>query len=227
VTLKSLLIGGALALVACTAHAGTLFTQPWDGTQDFYATQTETKGFVGVSAIAYDDFHLDGPSNVTGIDFTGGYFLFKPLTAIEGFTATLYADNAGAPGAVISTDYVTAFNETVVADMQFMYVRHYSVAFGPVALGEGDYWMSLVPKLEYVQWMIGASSVGNLNAIQTFNGVTKDRQINLAFDIMGERASGGGAVPEPASWALMVVGIGLVGGALRTRRTAGRAVSAA
>lgn len=36
------------------------------------------------------------------------------------------------------------------------------------------------------------------------------------------RLSGPGAVPEPASWALMIGGMGLVGGALRRRRTAVR-----
>lgn len=40
------------------------------------------------------------------------------------------------------------------------------------------------------------------------------------FGILGSAAPPAGAVPEPASWALMIVGMGVAGGALRRRRSA-------
>jgi hypothetical protein len=42
-----------------------------------------------------------------------------------------------------------------------------------------------------------------------------------AFDILGvDTATGpGGTVPEPATWAMMIMGVGAVGGALRRRST--------
>ena len=49
----------------------------------------------------------------------------------------------------------------------------------------------------------GGSLYVNWQGVQTFTGAT------VAL---------GGAVPEPASWALMLGGVGLVGGALRSRR---------
>lgn len=40
-----------------------------------------------------------------------------------------------------------------------------------------------------------------------------------AFQVAGLTVTDGGAVPEPASWALMVVGFGMVGASLRRRKT--------
>ena len=64
----------------------------------------------------------------------------------------------------------------------------------------------------------GFQRVGGINdirGISIFNsdpaGVAFD---NLKFDVR----SVGGAVPEPATWAMMVIGFGTVGGALRRRR---------
>ena len=39
---------------------------------------------------------------------------------------------------------------------------------------------------------------------------------NFQFDVAGG-GGGGGAVPEPASWAMMIAGFGLIGAAMRRR----------
>ncbi len=44
--------------------------------------------------------------------------------------------------------------------------------------------------------------------------------------IIGINVGGGGAVPEPATWAMMITGFGFVGGAMRRRRTTAKAVTA-
>lgn len=44
--------------------------------------------------------------------------------------------------------------------------------------------------------------------------------ITFGSDVPG----GGGVVPEPATWAMMIAGFGLVGAAMRRRRTSGRVV---
>jgi hypothetical protein len=49
----------------------------------------------------------------------------------------------------------------------------------------------------------GGSLFVNWQGVQTFTGAKVDI---------------GGAVPEPASWAMMLGGFGLVGGAMRSRR---------
>ncbi len=41
---------------------------------------------------------------------------------------------------------------------------------------------------------------------------------NIRFDVRAIDSGGGSAVPEPATWAMMIAGFGLAGGAIRTRR---------
>ncbi|HEY2052022.1 MAG TPA: PEP-CTERM sorting domain-containing protein [Caulobacteraceae bacterium] len=71
-------------------------------------------------------------------------------------------------------------------------------------------------------------SQGNLTLDNlTANSVTSFGKIYLAADVFANRQTGnvgapGGtisiATPEPGSWALMVIGVGLMGASLRTRR---------
>ena len=63
----------------------------------------------------------------------------------------------------------------------------------------------------------------NLNSDYSFNDLRVD---DISFT--GPAAADGaiGDVPEPASWAMMVGGFGMVGGAVRRRRGAGRAAIA-
>jgi hypothetical protein len=48
-------------------------------------------------------------------------------------------------------------------------------------------------------------------------GVTTKNYDNPGFYFVADRMAVGGAVPEPASWALMIAGFGLVGSAMRRR----------
>ena len=48
---------------------------------------------------------------------------------------------------------------------------------------------------------------------------------SLLWDVASYTLAGGGGVPEPATWALMILGFGAVGGAMRRR--SGRAVAVA
>jgi hypothetical protein len=62
---------------------------------------------------------------------------------------------------------------------------------------------------------------GVANDTLTVNWVgTEQRQATYAANF----TFGGGAVPEPATWAMMILGFGLVGGAMRSRRSAVLAV---
>ncbi|MBM6577730.1 PEPxxWA-CTERM sorting domain-containing protein [Microvirga sp. SRT01] len=68
----------------------------------------------------------------------------------------------------------------------------------------------------------------NISGISSFSFVTSGSlygentvQIdNIVYDL-----AAGGGVPEPASWALMIAGIGAAGGALRRRRAVSTTVS--
>lgn len=65
-----------------------------------------------------------------------------------------------------------------------------------------------------------------------FNGTAKSVAFGgvanqIVFDDItfgSDKPGGGGVVPEPATWAMMILGFGLVGGAMRRRRESGRVV---
>jgi hypothetical protein len=70
----------------------------------------------------------------------------------------------------------------------------------------------------------GNPSTGSIDLIMAFNSLDYVALANPVggFFVPNDAVGpiGGGAVPEPASWALMISGFGLAGAALRRRRTA-------
>ena len=64
--------------------------------------------------------------------------------------------------------------------------------------------------------------VYSFNNLATFRGFAIDDNndpAGLRFQNISYNSVSGGAVPEPATWALMISGFGLAGGALRRRRS--------
>jgi hypothetical protein len=213
---KSLLLGSAIALFACAAHADVLWSQPWDGGSSFFSSQNDTSGGNGNFATTYDDFTLAGAASVTGANFTGAFF--NPATAapISSFTVKIYQDNAGSIGSVLDSELVS-FSQSSLGSPGGFPAFEYTVALTPLSLAAGTYWISFVPDLGFPpQWGTGTSSVGTNNAQQTFFGNTSSLNSNMAFDVLG-----GSGAPEPAAWALMLTGFGAAGVMLRrARRTA-------
>ena len=75
------------------------------------------------------------------------------------------------------------------------------------------YWMSIVPDMGFPpQWGWAAGTGGNGTSYQLFFGDRGPADGDRAFTLSG------GPVPEPASWALMIMGFGGVGAAMRSRR---------
>lgn len=86
-----------------------------------------------------------------------------------------------------------------------------SFAFNPVALTPNG--SSFTPAPQSFEFDTGGNGV---NFFAWPGGVKK---LNAVGDLDGEFREVRGAVPEPASWALMIGGLGMVGGALRRRAT--------
>jgi hypothetical protein len=69
-------------------------------------------------------------------------------------------------------------------------------------------------------------SVANLVDLSAFSNITRIEIVNisdpggLGFDDFTFTVGGSGAVPEPATWAMMIGGFALVGASMRRRRTA-------
>ena len=99
----------------------------------------------------------------------------------------------------------------------------YSIAAG---LGNSPYYQfNLEPgapwqtvSFDYVAAWTGAAELG----LQSLNTDTPGYWGMLLDNVKVENLSATGAVPEPASWALMLFGFGAMGGMLRSRRHAPR-----
>ena len=87
-----------------------------------------------------------------------------------------------------------------------------SVHFGQL-FGGGDFAGGLPSSLTFS----GVRYVGTLTGYDEPGLTTRDYD-NPAFFLNADTATIGGAVPEPAAWALMLAGFGLVGGAMRRRQ---------
>lgn len=208
----------ALLLAAGTANAGVLFSQPHDGGSSLFASQNDTTGGNGNFATVFDDFTLNASSAITGLEFVGGYFQ-GTQAPISSFTFALYGNGAGGPGGVIASFSGTA-TETLINGQIFSY----AASLPETVLGPGTYWLSIVPSVGFPpQWGWATSEIGNDNAYQVFLGTGSNIGRNMAFSVLGSSTS---VVPEPATWALLISGFGLVGGALRRQRGTARAVSA-
>ena len=68
-------------------------------------------------------------------------------------------------------------------------------------------------------WTVGAADVGSTISIVLNGAGDQGNWDNVRLD----GPAGNGTVPEPASWALMIAGFGLVGASLRRRRKAAAA----
>ena len=84
-------------LLACagSANATVLYTQPWDGTSNLYASQNDTGGSgYGNFATVYDSFTLSSRSDVEDLHWTGGYFSRSTPPTVTAWTVNFYANAA-------------------------------------------------------------------------------------------------------------------------------------
>jgi hypothetical protein len=92
---------------------------------------------------------------------------------------------------------------------------NYSLGANFNAVGGTEYWLSLVPDLGFPpQWGWSTGTGGDGASYQVFFGTGGPQASDLAFTLSGSPAG----VPEPASWAMMLLGFFGLGGALRARR---------
>ncbi len=106
-----------------------------------------------------------------------------------------------------------------------------TIAFRVNTIGAGDPLINLLDSLGNVL-ATDDDGGGGLNSLINFNILTTGTYFgavrgfgNSVYDynlsVTGLTATpvGGGGVPEPATWAMMIIGFGLVGGAMRRRAT--------
>lgn len=145
----------------------------------------------------------EGAQFVT-VDQSSGVFGFNNVTA----GAFSHKFEFAWPAAGISSATLTSIRVTPLTDLSFSKVRLNGVDFEVNVSGQVEY-----RSLNRMTVTGGDQTLiveGRSGGNGSYAGV-------LAFS--PEDTSGAGPVPEPATWGLMIGGLGLVGGALR-RRTA-------
>ena len=211
---SALLASALLAAGSVPAAASVLYNQPYDGTGNLYASQNDTNvGGYGNFATVYDNFTLGGTSIINDVAWTGGYFNGSPAPIAQ-FTVTFWADNAGQPGGSLAS-YVIAGNANETLLNGQIYTYDAAVAFAAAA--GTQYWLSVVPDIGFPpQWGWASGTGGDGVAYQDFFGNRTNLGVDMAFTL-----SGSSGVPEPVSFSLAGIGLGLVGLASWKRRKQG------
>lgn len=165
-------------------------------TATFGTTYIE-QGFTGVMSFTTLAAITVGGPHLAPHTYAAGSNLLTVNFANAAFLGTLGGHTGSADGSVAAGDTVTMTSDFL--DFSSTANRDLSLAF-----------TSILPSL--------AKNVGANHGLKTFRGVVGGQFSSDPAPIVN------GVVPEPASWALMLVGVGLVGAGLRRRARALAAV---
>ncbi|RYF19609.1 MAG: PEP-CTERM sorting domain-containing protein [Oxalobacteraceae bacterium] len=159
--------------------------------------------------------------------YAGGIQALSNLGArnflITGFPV---ATGAGLAFSVEADEYLTTAlgNLNLASDTtlyRFNYLDFFDrVAFNPSALGLPTSLIQPDPTLPGGGTCQGANAYPACTGYFSFDGIHPTAAIQqAAFNDMNRQFNLTGAVPEPASWAMMICGFGMVGGAMRRRKS--------
>jgi hypothetical protein len=223
----SIVLAGAVAGLATAgaATADTLFSNPYvsspidcsfsttcaadAGRGDYFAAQEFT--LASAAVITSADF-IESDLGTVPTDINWGFAVNDGPGGLPGTILAIGADTLS--GASLGTDPNTGFN-----------ISRMSWTLGTVALGPGTYYLAIQAISPTFSTFLNqgvltsgaaASADGGVTWVSGYACVSGGGCLSsIAVDLYGTSVGG---VPEPASWALMLVGVGAVGAALRRRR---------
>ncbi|URD62152.1 DVUA0089 family protein [Sphingomonas sp. KRR8] len=200
----------SLLRVALGASALALFSTP-----AMAADQSFTGTLSDPNQVLLFNFTVGSPSNVTlrtwsyagGVNAAGATIArggFDPILALFDSTGAIINQNDDG-GSNVAADAVTG--------------QRYDT-FLTALLNPGTYTVSV---MAFSNFATGPNLSNGFSGGGSFTDVTGNRRTNAwAFDVLNVASvtQVGGAVPEPGTWALMLIGFGAVGWSMRHRRTA-------
>jgi hypothetical protein len=227
--------GAAIAALgmAGAASANTIYDNPYGGVGGDCSFSTTCAAQSGRGDdFAAQEFTLASDAVVTSASFTEQDFGIIPTDVKWGFA--LADGPGGLPGTFLSAGEDSISSSTILGvDSGGYNVTKLFFDVGPQALGPGTYYFAIQAISPVFETYLGFGVAAG-GAAETHDGgatwspgyeldsIGADRD-SIAVALYGE-GGGGGGVPEPATWALMLVGFGGIGAALRRReRTASAA----
>lgn len=201
---KSLFAAALLSSLAVPAQAAILVDSSPTGTYfGAWANTDSSQNFLV-------RFSLGSASTVTGFDiFTCCNFGASGVPV----TVRIRADAGGSP----SASNLFEFSDTVTSSAVFdANSAVSSVDFAGINLAAGTYWFGVsgnAVELSWTSYNNGGPSNPGYQFQLAGNSLSHNPGIyDLAYRVVG---TAGGVVPEPATWGLLILGFGAVGGAMR------------
>ena len=207
--MKSILAAAALALAtASSANAATLF----QSIPDLTAVPVQASYCSSCNAFLpfriYDTFELAADSTINSVTFAIDTRFSPGGSTNVGF----FNLNGALPGTAIADFAISAANY-LLTDTQTDFIKLVTFDIGALALDAGSYDISF-----YNPNGLGIPAYADPGGKLYHQG--NFFQPSQFYDGRSASFSLGGvsAVPEPAAWAMMIVGFGLTGGAIRVTR---------
>ena len=223
-TIATLVATAAICGLAMPAMASVVYSQPgttacspscWTSSLD-----ASNAGFASADNFTLGSGATVGSASWQGIYIGGGSTPSAPTTL--SWLIGLFDDNSGAPGTLLGFETPSAANVTTTLIGSGFFasepVNLYSFSYvftTPVALAAGTYWFAPISQAvnfsPFFSWSPATTDVDNFTYQSDSNLNVYQRPNDRAFTLYSA------AVPEPASWALMIGGFALAGATLRRR----------
>jgi hypothetical protein len=206
--MKAMIFAAAVSLAALAAPASAdTLTTPLLGGNNQSGVMFDV--VVGANGVTFQSL---------GVNVNSGTFDFEFYTIDGGIGA-----NTSNPGAWTLRDTFTGVVSAGVGNLTSFNISDFAGAAGSTI---GFYITSTLPFNNVVQYTNG-TAVGDVvatdGALSILSGYGKSYPFGSDFaprNFNGSITYDAGLVPEPATWAMMIGGIGAAGGALRRRKAA-------
>ena len=204
----------ALVGFGSAAQAGTL----WDnngpsGGANLCSSNANTCGSNGWTI--YDDFQLTAASTVTGFTYDSDFTSFG---SVSDYVSTNWSIWSADPVSNFAAGPLVSGTSTGLNSVDAVNFTLTTITGLNVNLGAGIYWLGIQNNVDNGQITAYISS-GTARLGRSSQSDNSGTFFNASNSDASFTVQGNGAVPEPATWAMMLVGFGGLGAVLRRRRT--------